>query len=618
MSASQVQQEQFISNALPSREETQAKLDLRSVAASRIKPTQEYTLADRLEAQVDRFSDRDFLVYGGQRFSYREVDERANQYANTFLARGIQPGDVCAMAMENRPDFFFCWFGLAKIGAVTAFINYHLKGRALLHALESTAARAVVIGEECLDGFLETEQTADYPRWLVADSENPVDRSVLPVSLDQGFHDEVLTAPRVRPDAALRAGIKAEDDMLYIFTSGTTGLPKAAKYSHMRWMTSGDVMEVTLEVTPADVFYCCLPLYHGAAATSVTSTALAGGASIVFRRKFSASQFWSDVRENRVTIFQYIGEICRYLLNKPAQPDDRDHGLRCMLGAGLSRDVWTRWVERFGELDIFEGWGSTEANAATLNVDNRVGSCGRVPFWDKTNLRLLKFDPETQSHVRDADGRYVHCQPGEVGEAVGMIINLPDIGAGRFEGYTSPEATESKILRNVFVEGDAWWASGDLLRYDEDGYCYFVDRIGDTFRWKSENVSTQEVADALGDFPGLELINIYGVLVPGHEGRAGMAAVLMQPGRQFDPQAFFTFASERLPHYAVPVFVRVSAMADMTSTFKLRKIDLQRQGYNPALFDDPLYVKADQAGSYLPYSTELLARLDLPAFAGES
>ena len=618
MSTSLAQQDDVISTVLPSREETQAKLDLRSVAAARIKPSQRYSVADRLEAQVDRFGDRDFLVYGDQRFSYHEVDERANQYANAFRARGIQPGDVCAMAMENRPDFFFCWFGLTKIGAVTAFINYHLRGRALLHALESTAARAVVIGEECLDGFLETEDTAGYPRWLVSDDENPVDRSALPVSLDQGFHDQVQLAPRSRPDAALRAGIKAEDDMLYIFTSGTTGLPKAAKYSHMRWMTSGDVMEVTLEVTPADVFYCCLPLYHGAAATSVTSTALAGGAAIVFRRKFSASRFWSDVRENRVTIFQYIGEICRYLLNKPAQPDDRDHGLRCMLGAGLSRDVWTRWVERFGELDIFEGWGSTEANAATLNVDNRVGSCGRVPFWDKTNLRLLKFDTQTQTHVRDGEGCYVHCRPGEVGEAVGMILNLPDIGAGRFEGYTSPEATESKILRNVFVEGDAWWASGDLLRYDEDGYCYFVDRIGDTFRWKSENVSTLEVADALGDFPGLELINIYGVLVPNHEGRAGMAAVLMQPGQQFDPQAFFAFANDRLPHYALPVFVRVSAMADMTSTFKLRKIDLQRQGYNPALFTDPLFVKDDQAGSYVPFSAEVLERLELPAFAGET
>ena len=618
MSTSLAQQEQNAIENLPTREQTQAKLDLRSVAASRIKPRQSYTLADRLETQVGRFGERDFLVYGEQRFSYREVDERANQYANTFLARGIQPGDVCAMAMENRPDFFFCWFGLTKIGAVTAFLNYHLNGRALLHALQATAAKAVVIGEECLDGFLETEQTADYPRWLVTDTEKPVERSTLPASLDQQFHGQVLDASRARPDASLRAEIAAEDDMLYIFTSGTTGLPKAAKYSHMRWMTSGDVMEVTLEVTPEDVFYCCLPLYHGAAATSVTSTALAAGASIVFRRKFSASQFWQDIRQHQVSVFQYIGEICRYLLNKPAQPDDRSHGLRCMLGAGLSKDVWSRWIERFGELDVFEGWGATEANAAVLNVDNRVGSCGRVPFWDKTNLRLLKYDTSTQTHQRDAEGRYIHCQPGEVGEAVGMIINLPDIGAGRFEGYTSAEATESKILRNVFSDGDAWWASGDLLRYDEDGYCYFVDRIGDTFRWKSENVSTLEVADALGDFPGLELINIYGVRVPQHEGRAGMAAVLMQPEQQFDPQTFFAFANQRLPHYAVPVFVRVSAMADMTSTFKLRKIDLQRQGYNPELFDDPLFIKDDQAGSYVPYSAEALTRAGLPAFAGEA
>ena len=617
MSTSQAQQQEITVDTLPTLEQTQAKLDLRSVAAGRIKPAQNYTLADRLEQQVDRYAERDFLVYGDQRFSYREVDERANQYANAFLARGIRPGNVCAMAMENRPDFFFCWFGLTKIGAVTAFINYHLNGKALLHALQSTSAKAVIIGEECLGGFLDTEQTADYPRWLVTDIEKPQDRSTLPVSLDQQFDDEVLNAARTRPDAALRAGIKAEDDMLYIFTSGTTGLPKAAKYSHMRWMTSGDVMEVTLAVTPEDVFYCCLPLYHGAAATSVTSTALAAGASIVFRRKFSASKFWQDIRRHRVSIFQYIGEVCRYLLNKPEQPDDRQHGLRCMLGAGLSKEVWTRWIKRFGDLEVFEGWGATEANAATLNVDNRIGSCGRVPFWDKTNLRLLKYDTANQTHLRNAEGRYIHCQPGEVGEAVGMIFNHPEIGAGRFEGYTSAEATEKKILRNVFSDGDAWWSSGDLLRYDEDGYCYFVDRIGDTFRWKSENVSTLEVADALSDFPGMELVNVYGVRVPLHEGRAGMAAVLMQPGQCFDPQVFFDFASQRLPHYAVPVFVRVSAMADMTSTFKLRKIDLQREGYAPELIDDPLFIKDDQAGCYVPFSREALARAGLPAFAGE-
>ncbi len=611
------QQRQSIAPAGPSREETQAKLDLRSAAASCIKPSQLYTVADRFESQVDRQGDRSFLIYGDQHFSYREVEERANQYANTFIARGIRAGDVCALAMENRPDFFFCWLGLTKVGAVTAFINYHLSGKALIHALQSTGAKAVLVGEECLTGFLELGDGISCACWLVADAEKPVDRDSLPTWLDQGFHDQVLAAPRTRPDAGYRAGIRAEQAMLYIFTSGTTGLPKAARYSHMRWMTSGDVMVVTLKVTPDDVFYCCLPLYHGAAATSVTSTALAAGASVVVRRKFSASEFWGEVRRNGVTVFQYIGEICRYLLNKPAQANDRDHSLRCMLGAGLSKEVWSRWVERFGELDVFEGWGATEANAATLNVDNRIGSCGRVPFWDKTNLRLLKFDTETQTHVRDANGRYVHCQPGEVGEAVGFIVDHPEIGAGRFEGYTSSEATEKKILRNVFADGDAWWASGDLLRYDEDGYCYFVDRIGDTFRWKSENVSTLEVADALGDFPGMELINIYGVLVPQHEGRAGMAAILMQPGERFDPQRFFDFARERLPHYAVPVFVRVSAMADMTTTYKLRKIDLQRQGYDPDLFDDPLYVKDDSAGCYVPVTAQALARVGLPPFAGE-
>lgn len=603
--------------SIPSREETQAKLDLRSAAATRIKPADHYTLADRFEQQVAQHADKDFLVYGQQHFTYAAVDARVNQYAAVFIARGLRAGDVCAMAMENRPDFFFCWFALTKLGVTTAFINYHLTGKPLLHALQSTRAKAVVVGEECLDVFLDTDGSKDYPVWLVPDSEKPSSRE-LPTWVDQAFYPAIEAASTDQPQRSLREQVKAEDDMLYIFTSGTTGLPKAARYSHMRWMTSGDVMQVSLAVQPEDVFYCCLPLYHGAAATSITSTALAAGASIVFRRKFSARAFWPEVRDNGVTIFQYIGEICRYLLNKPAQADDRDHKLRCMLGAGLSKDVWTRWIDRFGPIEVFEGWGSTEANAATINLDNYLGSCGRVPFWDKTNLRLLKFDTETQTHVRDEKGAYIHCQPGEIGEAVGYIVNHPEIGAGRFEGYTSEEATEKKILRNVFAEGDAWWSSGDLLRYDENGYCYFVDRIGDTFRWKSENVSTQEVADALGDFPGLELINIYGVLVPEHEGRAGMAAVLMQPGVAFDADAFYRFAIERVPHYAVPVFVRVCEMADLTSTFKLRKVDLQRQGYSTEQVKDPLFIKDDQTQSYQPYSTDVLARNGLLPFAGET
>ena len=595
------------------REQTQALLDVRAVASAQIKPQDLYTLADRLQDQVLRFGERPLLIYGEQRLSYAQVDAQANRMAHVFYENGLRPGDVCAIAMENRPAFFFSWFGLVKLGVVVAFINTQVNGKPLVHALETTGAKAVVVGAECLTNMLATEGLPDVPWWLIEDPETP-NQGVLPARVDRTFDAQIARAPDTQFPRDLRAGITAETTTLLIFTSGTTGLPKAARYSHMRWMSSGDVMEVTLGATCDDVFYCCLPLYHGAAATSVTSTALRAGASIVVRRKFSVREFWQDVRRNHISVFQYIGEICRYLLNQPVVAGEREHSLRHMLGAGLTPESWQRWIERFGPIQVFEGWGATEANANLINVDNYVGACGRVPDWSRTNLRLVRYDVETDCHPRDEQGFYQRCQPGEVGEAMGYIVNHPDIGGGRFEGYTSPEATESKIRRDVFVAGDAYWSSGDLLRYDEEGYFYFVDRIGDTFRWKSENVSTLEVADTLSDLPGLELINVYGVQVPEHEGRAGMAAVLMQSGHSFDPQALYDLTEARLPRYAAPVFVRVSAAADLTSTFKLRKVDLQRQGYGPALFTDPLYIRDESTRTYQPYSLQVLARAGLPPF----
>ena len=599
------------------REQTQQLLDLRSAASAQIKPADLYTLADRLEAQAQRFPDQPFLIYGTDVYSYAQVDAQANRMAHVFYDKGLRPGDVCAIAMENRPQFFFCWFGLVKLGAVVAFINTQVNGKPLVHALQTTDAKAVVVGEECLDNLLATEGLPDVPWWLIEDPENPHDR-VLPACVDQSFSEQIAQAAPTPFPREVRAAITAESTTLLIFTSGTTGLPKAARYSHMRWMSSGDVMEVTMGATAQDVFYCCLPLYHGAAATSVTSTALRVGASIVVRRKFSVREFWQDVRRNHITVFQYIGEICRYLLNQPVVAGEREHSLRYMLGAGLTAESWQRWLERFGPIQVFEGWGATEANANLINVDNYVGSCGRVPDWSRTNLRLVRYDVESDTHPRDEHGFYQLCKPGEVGEAMGFIVDHPQIGGGRFEGYTSAAASESKIRRNVFQAGDAYWSSGDLLRYDDDGYFYFVDRIGDTFRWKSENVSTLEVAGTLSDLPGLELINVYGVQVPEHEGRAGMAAILMQPGQTFDPQAFYDLTEARLPRYAAPMFVRVSATADMTSTFKLRKVDLQRQGYAPGLFADPLFVRDDSTRTYQPYSLQVLARAGLAPFAGHS
>ncbi len=604
------------------REETQHKLDKRAIASNTVKPDQQYTIADRLEERARDFPERPFLYYGEEVLTYAEVNARANQVAHAITRLGLALGDCVALVMENRPDFFITWFGLNKAGLVCGFINTHLTGRLLANALEATQAKAVIVGEEVLANLENEELRASpmmtrLPLCLWRDREHPASaalRERCPIDLTEW----AASKPRSNPNRHLRDDWAGESTALLICTSGTTGLPKAARTSHMRWLNVGDVMVASMETGPQDVFYCFLPLYHGAASMSLGSTALRGASAIVIRRKFSVQAFWSDVRRYKITVCQYIGEICRYLLSQPATKEDRNHPLRILVGAGLSADIWERFVERFGIEEVFEGWGATESNCNLLNVDNRIGSCGRVPFWEKTNLRFVRYDIERGTHLRNAEGFLIPCQPGEVGEGIGFIINHPDIAGGRFEGYTSAEATERKIYRNVFQKGDAWWSSGDLFRFDDDGYCYFVDRIGDTFRWKSENVSTTEVGEALASYPGLESINIYGVKVPEHEGRAGMAAIVMQAGHAFEPHSFFALTAERLPDYAAPLFVRIAPTADMTTTFKLRKGELQRAGYDPANFTDPLFVRDAANASYVPYSRDALARLDIQPFAAET
>lgn len=592
--------------ALVSREVTQAKLDPRSVAASRYRASHPDCITERLEATVREHGARDALIYGDKHDSYAELNRQVNRAAHALHAQGVRCGDVVAICLENRPGFFHVWLGLAKLGAIAAFLNTNVRGRPLEHALVATGAQWVVVGEECLGLFdgLETP----LPLWLWPDVEQPatpVQRALCELDLGQ----EASNALDTNPPAVWRDGLVAGDPAIYIFTSGTTGLPKAAVISHARWLIAGDVMQISTGLKPSDCFYVFLPLYHGAASLSAAATAITAGASLLVRRKFSRREFWLDVRRCRVTACQYVGEICRFLLSTPEHPDDREHTLRIMVGAGLATETWEQWVHRFGPMDIFEGWGSTESNTNLVNVDNRVGSCGRVPFWEKTNLRLVRYDIDSGTHPRGPDGFLQLVDVDEPGEAIGRIVDLPDVVAGRFEGYTSASATERKILRNVFREGDAWWSSGDLLRCDADGYCWFVDRVGDTFRWNSENVSTAEVADQLADFPGMEALTVYGVQVPGHEGRAGMAAVVMQPDVGFDPVAFWVLATQRLPRYARPLFVRVAPAVDMTGNYKLRKVDLQREGFDASQVSDPLYLRDDAAETYVELTVEALKRV---------
>jgi fatty-acyl-CoA synthase len=355
--------------------------------------------------------------------------------------------------------------------------------------------------------------------------------------------------------------------------------------------------------------YCALPLYHTAGGCMAVGAALLSGGTLALRRRFSAREFWNDVRRYEATSFQYIGEFCRYLLNQPPDPRDSEHSLEFCIGNGLRPDIWESFRDRFRLPKIVEFYGATEGNFALLNLDNRVGSVGRIPTRLLMDARLVRYDVESDEHVRDEQGHLIECGPDEVGELIGAMPRKANDTRGRFEGYTSKEATERKILRNAFEEGDSYFRTGDLLKRDAAGYFYFVDRIGDTFRWKGENVSTQEVAEALASFPGVNMVNVYGVEVPGADGRAGMAALILSGAEEFDPRAFYAHAVTALPAYATPVFLRLQREAEVTGTFKLRKVELQQEGYDPAKVTEPLFVRDDAARTYVPLDAETHRRL---------
>ena len=593
-----------------SREETQARLDRRAEAGRAHPLDGNYLVADRIEQRVAERADHPFLIYGDLVLTYAEANAEMNRIAHAIAGLGLTAGDTCALYMENRPAFLITAFGLAKLGVQVALLNYDATGKALEHALSVTGAKAVIVGEERLANF-EGADLGGRPLWLLRDPDAAPSAHKHLATLD--LSALAPSQPTGNPPASLRAGLTAGSNAFYIFTSGTTGLPKAAYLSHARWLSGADARADMMRLRSTDVFYCFLPMFHGAAMMSLVSSAITRGGTIVIRRKFSASNFWGDVRRYNISVVQYVGEICRYLLSRPEQPDDRQHSIRQMIGTGMG-EVWERFQTRFGIPEIMDGYGATEANLTVPNIDNKPGACGRIPIWDRSNVRFIRYDVESDSHPRDANGHFILCEPGEIGEAIGKISEHPTLPGGRFEGYTSAEATEAKILRNVFEDGDAWWRSGDLLRHDSEGYVWFVDRIGDTFRWKSENVSTQEVAETLTGFPDLELANVYGVKVPDHGGRAGMAALTLADGATFDPEAFYRFATAGLAPYAVPLFVRIASAPDLTASLKLRKVDLQRQGYDPDLAGEPLYVLDRDRSTYQVLTPEALDRLRIPPF----
>jgi fatty-acyl-CoA synthase len=552
-----------------------------------VKPGSTRSIVDIVEGQARKRPKNIAILYQDQSLSYAQMDARANRYAHWALSQGIGRGTPVALLMENRPDFICAWLGLFKVGAQVALININLVGEALAHSINVSGARHAIVGAELVGNFLAAPFQAPPMMWV---------EGIDPLNGQTGNLGAALAAaPDISPGKQARAGVTLKDRAFFIYTSGTTGLPKAANFSHMRmlFMMSGFVG--ALQPRESDRIYDPLPLYHTTGGVCAVGLAFFSGGALILKRKFSVHEFWSDVHHYGATMFEYIGELCRYLLNAPPSVLERGHKIRVITGNGLRPEIWREFQERFAIPRIVEFYGATESNLSMLNYDGTVGAVGRVPDYLEWLLpsRVVRFDVSREMPVRGADGLCIECEPGEVGEALGGMSKR----AGReFEGYTNRAESDKKMLHDVFAKGDVWFRTGDLMRRDAHGYFYFVDRIGDTFRWKGENVSTGEVGEALAAVPGILEANVYGVTVPEMDGRAGMASLVVNGDFKLDnlPERL----KYRLAPYARPIFLRLSPRIDVTGTFKQRKVDLVREGFDPVAIADPLYVLDPGSGGY--------------------
>ncbi|MCK1303341.1 MULTISPECIES: long-chain-acyl-CoA synthetase [unclassified Bradyrhizobium] len=556
--------------------------------------------ADVVDDWAQRQPDRIALATDDASLDYEGLSKRINRYARWARSAGVAKGDTVALIMPNGIDYVAAWLGISRVGGVVALINTKLVGRSLAHCIGVARPAQIIVAHELKDALdgASTHLKTQAKVWTHGDARSEGAIDVALAALDDG---------PLSPDE--HGDVTIDDRALLIYTSGTTGLPKAASISHRRILNWGFWFAGLTGATQQDRLYDCLPLFHSVGGIVAPCSMLAAGGSVVIAEKFSASNFWPDVVRHDCTLFQYIGELCRYLLKAPPSEYENRHRLRLVCGNGLRGDIWDDFQARFAIPRILEFYAATEGNFSLFNVEGQPGAIGRVPplLAHRFPAGLVKLDPDNGAPLRNAEGFCIPCARGEAGEAIGRI-GTADEGGGRFEGYTEASETEKKILRDVFAKGDSWFRTGDLMRLDEKGFFHFVDRIGDTFRWKGENVATSEVNDAVRDFTGVIDATTYGVNIPGTDGRAGMSAVVVNEG--FDVEALPAHLAQRLPAYAHPVFIRISRELDATETFKQKKGELAREGFDPGAVSDPLFMLDPKTCAYVALDSELYTQIN--------
>jgi len=566
-------------------------------------PTQTCGLGWTFEQATLRNPDGPALMQGDVRLTYAQVNQWANRIAHYLNGKGIGKGDVVAVFIENRPELLVTILALAKVGAVSALLNTAQTRDTLIHSINLVAPVAIVVGEELLPAFAAVREQVSIGTqrtWFVADQDTYSHPGIAP----EGFINLISASADASSDNPPSSQqIFCNDPCFYIYTSGTTGLPKAGVFKHGRWMrSSASFGMIALDVSPDDVIYCTLPLYHATGLCVCWGSAVNGAAGFAIRRKFSASQFWSDVRRYRATTIGYVGELCRYLVDQPPNADDSRHDVRKMIGNGLRPGAWAEFKGRFAVEHICELYAASDGNIGftnVLNFDNTIGFS--LMAWE-----LVAYDHDTGEPLRSADGFLRKVGKGEEGLLLARIDEKAPL-----DGYTDPQKTARVVLQDVFTKGDRYFNTGDLLRNIGFGHAQFVDRLGDTYRWKGENVSTTEVENLLLLHPHISEAVAYGVEIHNTNGRAGMAAITPAESlATLDFAELLAFARERLPSYAVPLFLRVKVKMETTGTFKYQKTRLKNEAFDPGQTGgDPIYAWLPGTQTYSRVTEQILAEI---------
>ncbi|KIX05303.1 uncharacterized protein Z518_06175 [Rhinocladiella mackenziei CBS 650.93] len=518
-------------------------------------------------------ADNLFLIFEDRTWTYKQFFDDLQRVGNWLLNDlGIQPKEIVAIDGGNSPEYLLLWFGLEAIRACPAFINCNLTAAPLTHSVKLCDSRYLIADRGTKDLVQPCEeelkaanvQTIYYDEAFISSFS---DRTPLPKSRQEGISPYELGS--------------------LIYTSGTTGLPKGVILLRGRELNTARNISAYLKLKPHNRMYTALPLYHGAGHGLCVTPSIYAGSTIVLSRKFSHKTFWPEVRKSRADILQYVGELCRYLINAPSSPLDKQHNVTMAWGNGMRPDVWEVFRERFGIEIINELYAATDGLGATFNANKgefgRNAVALRGAYWhlvNAANEKRVRIDPDTQEILRDQNNFAIECKTDEPGEVLHRMD--PATADIVFAGYYKNEnAGDKRKIRDVFKKGDLWFRSGDMMREDAEGRVYFVDRLGDTFRWRSENVSTNEVSDVLGRFDQIAEANVYGVQVPHTDGRAGCAAIVPVQGITPDKLDLVALAEHTisvLPRYAVPIFLRVVPQLEYTGTMKLQKGRLRAEG----------------------------------------